>query len=512
MKKINEEYLKKRLELNKKLRKEFIEKVSKLPEKRQKTIYEYILKRSQKHRFHIVSPSPWPICAAFSAFILVIGLISWMHKYPQGGLTLFIGVICVLLVMFFWFRDIIREAVFCGYHTEKVQLNLRYGFALFIVSEVMFFFGFFWALLHFILCPSIFGGNIWPPEGIVNFFIAENITELAFYDIHANYFFKNYSHFFSTWTYSNFLFVNNYFYFASDNNYFLTNSLLSIQENEELENIEKSSKTFLIFADPFGIEKTFHPSQEKIHKLDTIFHINLYSSGLLINPKSVPLLNTVILLSSGVFLTLSHVYLKIQKFLRSIYALIATIIFGIYFFICQMYEYKHASFSINDGVYGSTFYMLTGFHGFHVFIGTVFLIVCLGRYLRQHFTPMYHFGYEAAIWYWHFVDVVWILLFFLVYYWPSIFYFKETHYYVTPDGLFINQPVTDLNKFFYLTDILKDKKNASYALNRQLIELVLLYNESPLLLQINKKNLNSIEQLHNYKLFFSLLNEKNKLN
>ena len=106
------------------------------------------------------------------------------------------------------------------------------------------------------------------------------------------------------------------------------------------------------------------------------FHLNLFNAGVLINPYHIPLLNTVILLTSGAILTSSHCYLRVEKFLFSLLCLFVTLIFAVSFIICQIYEYCVAGFSINDGIFGSTFYMLTGFHGFHVLIGTIFLLVC----------------------------------------------------------------------------------------------------------------------------------------
>ena len=96
-------------------------------------------------------------------------------------------------------------------------------------------------------------------------------------------------------------------------------------------------------------------------------------------------------------------------------SLIVTVVLAIFFTGFQAYEYCHASFTISDSVYGSTFYMATGFHGFHVFVGTLFLSVCLYRLHLNHFTRQHHFGFEAAAWYWHFVDVVWLFLFVVVY-------------------------------------------------------------------------------------------------
>jgi cytochrome c oxidase subunit 3 len=99
--------------------------------------------------------------------------------------------------------------------------------------------------------------------------------------------------------------------------------------------------------------------------------------------------------------------------------LILTVVLGAFFTCVQAYEYAHATFSFGGSIYGSTFYMATGFHGFHVLVGTIFLIVCLLRAVKGDFTPKQHFGFEAAAWYWHFVDVVWLFLFFAIYIWGS---------------------------------------------------------------------------------------------
>lgn len=95
--------------------------------------------------------------------------------------------------------------------------------------------------------------------------------------------------------------------------------------------------------------------------------------------------------------------------------IVITIFIGLLFTCVQLFEYQQATFSINDGIYGSLFYLLTGFHGFHVLVGTIFLLVCLLRHLSYHFTIEHHLGFEMAIWYWHFVDIVWIFLFVFVY-------------------------------------------------------------------------------------------------
>ena len=133
----------------------------------------------------------------------------------------------------------------------------------------------------------------------------------------------------------------------------------------------------------------------------------------------IPLLNTIILLTSGVTLTIAHHALKAGHRGALKFWLFITIVLGFTFLGFQAYEYTHAYSELNlklsTGVYGSTFFMLTGFHGFHVTIGAIMLTVMLARIFRGHFTPHHHFAFEAAAWYWHFVDVVWLLLFILVY-------------------------------------------------------------------------------------------------
>jgi len=133
----------------------------------------------------------------------------------------------------------------------------------------------------------------------------------------------------------------------------------------------------------------------------------------------IPALNTTLLLSSGVTVTWAHWALKMNHRRQLILGLILTIALGVTFLGFQAYEYIHAYSELNlrltTGIYGSTFFMLTGFHGFHVTVGAIMLTVILGRSIAGHFTPDHHFAFEAVSWYWHFVDVVWLLLFVLVY-------------------------------------------------------------------------------------------------
>jgi cytochrome c oxidase subunit 3 len=141
------------------------------------------------------------------------------------------------------------------------------------------------------------------------------------------------------------------------------------------------------------------------------------------DPWHLPLVNTLILLTSGTTVTWAHHALLHNDRKGLKWGLALTIGLGLLFTAVQAYEYAHAAFAFNrdngGNIYGSTFFMATGFHGFHVIVGTLFLIVCLFRALSGHFRPEKHFGFEAAAWYWHFVDVVWLFLFACIYVWGS---------------------------------------------------------------------------------------------
>lgn len=139
----------------------------------------------------------------------------------------------------------------------------------------------------------------------------------------------------------------------------------------------------------------------------------------ILDPWEVPLLNTIILLSSGATVTWAHHSIVSGDRRGAIAGLFLTVLLALIFTALQGLEYYEAPFTIADGVYGSTFFMATGFHGFHVIIGTIFLTVCLVRLINYHFTKFHHFGFEAAAWYFHFVDVVWLFLFVSIYWWGS---------------------------------------------------------------------------------------------
>jgi cytochrome c oxidase subunit 3 len=261
----------------------------------------------------MVDPSPWPIVGTLAAFLIATGGIWFMHDGPPWLLAAGLGLL--LYTFYGWWRDVVRESRHGDHHTPVVTHGLRVGFLLFIASEVMFFFAFFWAFFHASV-PAInrIAHEVWPPEGIV--------------PLH-------------TW--------------------------------------------------------------------------------------GLPFLNTLILLTSGATVTIAHHAVRANDRQKMVLWTGLTVVLGIIFLACQMYEYGHAAFGFKDGIYPSTFYMATGFHGFHVFVGACFLAVCFFRMLAGDFTAEKHVGFEAAAWYWHFVDVVWLFLFICIYWWGSSGYHGPMH-------------------------------------------------------------------------------------
>nr|YP_009648540.1 cytochrome c oxidase subunit III [Ectomomyrmex javanus]QCE31827.1 cytochrome c oxidase subunit III [Ectomomyrmex javanus] len=253
------------------------------------------------HPFHLVTISPWPILISFSIMNNLIMTINWFNKMNYFYM---LTIPCTFLCMYQWWRDVIRESTYQGFHTNYVYNGLRMGMILFITSEILFFFSFFWAYFHSSLAPTIEIGQIWPPLSIIPF-----------------------------------------------------------------------------------------------------------------NPYDIPLLNTIVLVSSGLTVTWSHHAMISMNLFESKKSLMFTIMLGFYFSSLQLFEYYESPFTISDSIYGSTFFITTGFHGLHVIIGTLFLLVCLYRMNNLHYSSFHHFGFEAAAWYWHFVDVIWLFLYISIYWW-----------------------------------------------------------------------------------------------
>ena len=263
---------------------------------------------TKSHPYHLVDPSPWPVVGTTAALTMALGGIWFMHG---GPIYVFLVGVAILLVTFYgWWRDVVGEAQAGIHHTPVVQHGLRLGMVLFIASEVMFFFAFFWAFFNSSVPFLSFAAQpVWPPPGVEPL---------------------------ETW--------------------------------------------------------------------------------------ALPFMNTLVLLTSGATVTYAHHALRSDQRNKLIVGLALTVILGFLFLGTQAYEYADAAFAMKDGIFPSTFYLATGFHGFHVFVGACFLTVCFFRARAGHFTPEQHVGFEAAAWYWHFVDVVWLFLFVWVYWWGGYGY------------------------------------------------------------------------------------------
>lgn len=263
-----------------------------------------------KHSFHIVDLSPWPLISSFNLINTLLRIIIFI-KFPNSYNfnLIYVSLILMIFSSLIWWRDTNREGSFQGHHTWNVISGLKIRIILFIVREIMFFFRIFWRFFHFRLAPDWEIRNIWPPIGIS-----------------------------------------------------------------------------------------------------------------IINPYEIPLLNTTLLLSSGATVTWSHYSILTKNYKTALYSLALTLFLGVVFTALQIIEYKFIPFSINDRSFGSIFFICTGFHGFHVIIGSIFLFTNYIRIYNNYINNIHHFGFEAASWYWHFVDVVWIYLYTFIYWWFLYFY------------------------------------------------------------------------------------------
>jgi cytochrome c oxidase subunit 3 len=267
---------------------------------------------SKNHPYHIVDPSPWPICTSFAVLFVVFSTLGVMKEVAHSGIFLFITVLLLLACVAFWWRDVINEALVEKQHTDKVKSGLKIGVFLFIVSEVMFFAAFF---------GSIFKNKLLPLKGLDGVWATKIVDWVP----------------------------------------------ASFQE---------------------------------------------------FDPWNIPFMNTLILLLSGTTLAWAQNSLRENNQIDLLRGLRYTILLGIAFTCFQAFEYIHAPFKLAEGVFTSDFYIATGFHGVHVIIGTIFLSVCYVRAYLGHFEPgNAHLGFEFAVWYWHFVDIVWVLLFVFLYLW-----------------------------------------------------------------------------------------------
>ncbi|WP_376694551.1 cytochrome c oxidase subunit 3 [Wenzhouxiangella sp. EGI_FJ10409] len=279
--------------------------------------------------YYVPHTAKWPIVGSIGLFVMMIGAATWFNQAAIGPWFTLAGTAIVLVMIFGWFAQVIRESE-DGLYNDAVDGSFRQGMIWFIFSEVMFFAAFFGALFY----ARVFAVPWLGGEGTGA----------------------------------------------------MTNELLYPQFDS---------------AWPTAGPSTLGGGFETIPAF------------------GLPLLNTLILLTSGLTITLAHWALKKAKRGALIGWMAATVALGAIFLYFQASEYVHAyqdlGLTLGSGIYGSTFFMLTGFHGLHVTLGTIMLIVITLRCMAGHFSKKNHFGFEAVAWYWHFVDVVWLGLFVFVY-------------------------------------------------------------------------------------------------
>ncbi len=274
--------------------------------------------------YFVPQPMPWPIIGSTALFLMALGGVFAMNATPAGWISIALGFMLLMFMLFRWFGAVIGESE-AGKYGRWEDVSFRWGMSWFIFSEVMFFAGFFGALF---------------------------------------------------WA-----------------------RVMSVPDLASLEHQELLWSGFTGHwpsAGP-GFAEKFSP----------------------MGAWGVPAINTFLLLSSGVTVTIAHHALKENLRGRLNLFLFFTVALGALFLALQVYEYSHAYSELNlkltTGVYGTTFFMLTGFHGFHVTLGAIMLTVILVRCMKGHFKPDHHFAFEGVAWYWHFVDVVWLGLFVFVY-------------------------------------------------------------------------------------------------
>lgn len=331
--------------------------------------------RRQKTEFYAPLHSFWPLFISFSLGLFLLTLVASLHNEKLLKLQGFFLLACaasVCLGVAFWFSIFFTEKKH-GNHNFKILDNIEMGFYLFLFTEALCFISLFWVFLHSTLSASIHTGLYNPGEGVSHFFVNEPIIVRTHWD---TYFFSEPGT--ASW-------------------------------------YQLSSKFTLL-------ERQVH--QNEIYLL----HINFYDKGQLLNPYKLPLLNTFILLSSAGTLNVSHLYLRKSKFFKSLFFLLLTIFLG-FFFVCIQYkEYKESSLQYNDGIYAACFFSLTGLHGFHVILGLFCLIVCFLNICLLNYTSSFHQSFHYSILYWHFVDIIWVLVYFVIYLWPSSYFFTGDIY------------------------------------------------------------------------------------
>lgn len=248
----------------------------------------------------ILRISPWPVFLSLSLMFIFFNVSFFF--YFKINVYVLLNIVIVLLVIYCWWKDVILESTYNGYHNIYIVQILIYRIILFIISEVFFFIRFFWSYFHFIFSPDVIVGRNWPYIGIIS-----------------------------------------------------------------------------------------------------------------INFINLPLLNSILLIRRGCTVTVRHYKILRNSIKNSKLFLFISFRLGIFFLICQLFEYKTSFFNFRDGCFGSIFFIATGFHGIHVIIGSIFLVLIYLRIKNDHFSYQHLIGFEFSIWYWHFVDIVWLYLYIIIY-------------------------------------------------------------------------------------------------
>jgi len=330
-----------------------------------------VLGTRQKNKFYPANPSLWVVFISCFMGILIIIFVSILHSqdfitvvYKQFGVAIVGSILCIT----FWVSLFYKEKVY-GYHTDIIRKNITLSFWIFLFTEGLCFMSLFWTFFHSLLAASSHIGQFAPGEGVVNYYLNEDLIMHPYWSV------------------------------------FLYTDMTDAKVHN--------------FPDDITNRYTYD------HTLVVRFHFNLFDFGQLIDPYGYPALNTALLLISATVLTSGHAKLKMGKYLKSFIFLALTLLLGIVFLCVQFLEIKGSTLQYNDGIYACSFYSLTGLHGIHVILGVFALFLCFINFIKGNYTRKRHDTFWCAVAYWHFVDVVWVLVYLLIYCWPSCLYFSD---------------------------------------------------------------------------------------
>lgn len=332
-----------------------------------------LLGSRQKSNIYVANSSLWPVFLSIFAGLFVLLFVCVLHN--QNFLSflnkqLIVAIFGGAISISFWITVFYKEKQL-GFHTYEVRRNIRLGFYIFIFTEAVCFLSLFWTFLHALLAASLNIGLHNPGEGIVHFWMTESRLFHPYWER---------------------------FYYLEN----VQPLLINLTDHSLYQNKKIFDRSLVIKA-----------------------HINLHDKGQLINPYKFPLMNTFILLASACSLNASHTQIKLGKYLTALLLLLFTILLGLCFAFIQYKEIKNCSIQFTDGIYGSCFYSLTGLHGTHVILGIFGLFICFLNFLKHNYSQKRHDTYWFAILYWHFVDVVWILVYLIIYIWPSFYFHRD---------------------------------------------------------------------------------------